>query len=66
MKNRKDAEVPAPQMETLPSISDNSEQVLNLQSKISFLESEVDKYKQKAQDSIKLAERLMNELKGKR
>lgn len=66
LKNRKDSEIPAPQLESFPSASDNNEQVLNLQSKVSFLESEVEKYKQKAQDSIKLAERLMSELKGKR
>jgi hypothetical protein len=66
LKKRKDSEIPTPHMEALPSVSDNSEQVLNLQNKISFLESQVEKYKQKAKDSIKLAERLMNELKGKR
>ena len=63
LKNRKDSEVPAPQMEALPSVSDNSEQVLNLQTRISFLESEVEKYKQKKDDLAAYASKLLDELK---
>ena len=63
LKKRKDSEVPSPQLESFPSASDDSEQVLNLQKKISFLEGEVEKYKQKRDDLVDYANKLLDELK---
>jgi len=63
LKNRKDSELPTSPLEPLPSIGDNSEQVLNLQNKISFLESEVEKYKKKRDELVEYANKLLEELK---
>ena len=63
LKKRKDSEISTPQIESLPPVSGDSEQVLNLQSKISFLESEVEKYKQKRDDLLEYANKLLDELK---
>ena len=63
LKKRKDTEIPTPQIETFPSISDDNEQVSNLQKKISFLESEVEKYKKKRDDLVEYANKLLEELK---
>ena len=63
MKKRKDEEVPAPQLESFPSSTGDSEQVSNLQSRISFLEGEVEKYKQKRDDLVDYANKLLEELK---
>ncbi len=52
-----------PSLKPSPVSLDNSTQVLELENTISLLESEVTKYKKKAQDGIILAEKLMAELK---
>ncbi|MFX1236624.1 MAG: helicase HerA domain-containing protein [Promethearchaeota archaeon] len=68
LKSRKEAEqviAPIPEIQEIP-LTDNSELVLELENTISMLESEVKKYKKKHEDGIRLAEKLMEELKKKK
>ncbi|MFW9897507.1 MAG: ATP-binding protein [Candidatus Thorarchaeota archaeon] len=63
-KKKKSKELePLPALEPFPVAVDNSTQVLELENTIAILEEEVEKYKKKAQDGVKLAEKLMEELK---